>query len=96
MKLEFLTDFRKILKNQISLKSVECEPSFSMRMGWQTDRQRRTEAKLRLKLPRIELNPLLRTKYNIRQVSYNPNLLNYCYNICSVTRFILSEQIYSV
>jgi hypothetical protein len=35
----FLTDFGKILKYQISLKSVQWEPSCSMRTDGQTDRQ---------------------------------------------------------
>jgi hypothetical protein len=39
MKLEFLLpDFRKILKNQFSLKSVQWEPSCSMRTDEQIDR----------------------------------------------------------
>ena len=37
MKLDFLPDFRKILKYHISRKSVQWEPSFSMRTDGQTD-----------------------------------------------------------
>jgi hypothetical protein len=35
----FLTDFRKILKHQISWKSVQWEPSFSMRTDRRTNRR---------------------------------------------------------
>jgi hypothetical protein len=36
--LIFTADFRKILKYQISYKSVQWEPSFPMRADGQTDR----------------------------------------------------------
>jgi len=37
MKLEFSTDFRRIIKYQISLKSIQWEPNCSVRMDGNTD-----------------------------------------------------------
>jgi hypothetical protein len=41
----FSTDFRKIIQNQISCKSVWWEPSCSMRTDWRTDRHDETNSR---------------------------------------------------